>query len=436
MATQTDIPPDLTVDEKALLFQFLDAELNSGILYALLYGIYTGILAVALWNIFINKCWPIRRAVVIVIILLHALITISLAASWSWTHFAFIENGQNFWTVSLILIKVTQASYWEIGITASISTILADLYMLTVVSILDLVLLDGLGAALACCSASNIVPRFRDRIKNCVGIVKGIAPTLLVGRAAAGHTRPRDDSDESTVSSLHFQTPSELGTTSSQLEESSVQSSVLGMDIEAQPERQVVSVEQDTVVSTTSTGYSGLPKRLDLLEGKVKDVQFLQVDVSDKIAVDAAFSEPWPNNDKSPISIFNTAANIRFYERHASLIPLSAKVNVQGPENIIDACRKVGACVLVHTSSGSVSVHSSCFLLWPWQDEPKHFVQGVNDDDGLIPKVHKDFFSNYGYTKRQAEVVVRGANDADGLRTGYLRPGNMRVFTMVPNGFR
>ncbi|PBK70880.1 hypothetical protein ARMSODRAFT_1017656 [Armillaria solidipes] len=60
MAAQTDIPSDLTDDDKALLFQFLDTWLNSGILYALLYGIYTGILAVTLWNIFINKCWTIR----------------------------------------------------------------------------------------------------------------------------------------------------------------------------------------------------------------------------------------------------------------------------------------------------------------------------------------------------------------------------------------
>ncbi|KAG7446876.1 NAD(P)-binding protein [Guyanagaster necrorhizus] len=166
------------------------------------------------------------------------------------------------------------------------------------------------------------------------------------------------------------------------------------------------------------------PKRLDLLEGKAKDVNFIQVDISDKVAVDAAFSKPWPDDDKSPISVFNTAANIRFYERHASLIPLSAKVNVQGPENIIDACRKVGVSILVHTSSGSVAVHSSRFLLWPWQEEPRQFVQVINDDDELIPKAHQDFFSNYGYTKRQAEVLVRGANDADGLRTGCLRPGN------------
>ncbi len=38
MATRADIPLDLTDDFKALLFQHLDAQLNSGILYALLYG--------------------------------------------------------------------------------------------------------------------------------------------------------------------------------------------------------------------------------------------------------------------------------------------------------------------------------------------------------------------------------------------------------------
>ncbi|PBK67750.1 hypothetical protein ARMSODRAFT_1085803 [Armillaria solidipes] len=121
------------------------------------------------------------------------------------------------------------------------------------------------------------------------------------------------------------------------------------------------------------------PKHLDLLEGKAKVVQFLQVHISDEIAVGA------------------------FYERHPSLIPLSAKVNIQGPENIINVCREVGMSVL---------------------DDPRHFVQVINNDDELIPKAHKDFFLNYGYTKREAEILVRGANDADGLRTGCLRPGN------------
>ncbi len=79
-------------------------------------------------GIVINKCWPIRRAVVVVIILLHALITIEIAANWSYIHFAFIENGQNYWTVYLIF-QSTNAATWVLNIAGSISTILADLYM-------------------------------------------------------------------------------------------------------------------------------------------------------------------------------------------------------------------------------------------------------------------------------------------------------------------
>ncbi len=69
------------------------------------------------------------------------------------------------------------------------------------------------------------------------------APTLLVGRAVAGHTCPKDDCDESAVSTLRFQTPSELCMMSFQ--ETTMQSAVLKMDIEAQPlEGLVVFVEK------------------------------------------------------------------------------------------------------------------------------------------------------------------------------------------------
>ncbi|KAK0219979.1 hypothetical protein IW262DRAFT_992948 [Armillaria fumosa] len=130
MATQTDIPPDLTNDYKVFIFQYLDAELNSGILYALLFGIYTGILAVTLWNMFINKCWPIRRAMIVVIIFLHALITINFAANCSYLHSAFIESGSSFWNIYMKLTTTAQANYLETGIAASMSTIVADLYMI------------------------------------------------------------------------------------------------------------------------------------------------------------------------------------------------------------------------------------------------------------------------------------------------------------------
>ncbi len=80
----------------------------------------------------INKCWPIRWAMVIVIILLHALITINFAAEWSFVHSAFIENGKSFQTVSLKLQHVAQAAFLAQGIAASMSTIITDLYMVRV----------------------------------------------------------------------------------------------------------------------------------------------------------------------------------------------------------------------------------------------------------------------------------------------------------------
>ncbi|KAK0472719.1 hypothetical protein IW261DRAFT_1611415 [Armillaria novae-zelandiae] len=288
MATQTDIPSDLTDSDKAQMFQFLDIQLNSTILYTLLHGVYTGILAVTLWNIFINKCWPIQRATVFsVMIILYALITISFAANWSSIYSAFIENGTSFWTVTSKLTSVGQAAALEAGITASISTVLTDLYMIwccwtvwgqrwfvvifpilslisaTVSKIIDVyheyfnapagvfptLYISFVLATTLFCTLLIIIRILTKYWWNssalysislilylaftiCVNwggayfdaiaaIAKGIAPTLIVGRVAAGHTRPKDDCDEITVSTLRFQ-------------EATMQSAVFEADIEAQ----------------------------------------------------------------------------------------------------------------------------------------------------------------------------------------------------------
>ncbi|PBK59773.1 hypothetical protein ARMSODRAFT_1090596 [Armillaria solidipes] len=347
MATQADIPSDLPDDIITAIFQNLDAQLNPMIIFAQLHGMYTGILAVTLWNIcepgvsslqhqsqtemaVINKCCRIRRALVVVIILLHALITISFAAEWSYVHSAFVENGKSFWTVYLKLTSPAQAVSLEAGIAASMSTILADLYIIwccwmvwgqrwvvvllpilslisaTVLKILEVYyqyvnthtevfptlytsfvlattlwctlliiyriltvagVKHGAGGQLgvyqrfievlvessALCSISLIVflalashgdfgLYYLDTIAS---IAKGVAPTLLIGRAAAGHTRPNDEGNGSIVSSLHFQAPSEVGTTSTQ--ESTTESAVLETDIEAQQQQSdelVVIVER------------------------------------------------------------------------------------------------------------------------------------------------------------------------------------------------
>ncbi|PBK94921.1 hypothetical protein ARMGADRAFT_1029264 [Armillaria gallica] len=73
-------------------------------------------------------------------------------------------------------------------------------------------------------------------------IARGVAPTLLIGWAAAGHTRLNDDNSENTMSSLHFQTAgSEFGSTSFQ--ESTIESAVSEIDIEAQQEQSDELVE-------------------------------------------------------------------------------------------------------------------------------------------------------------------------------------------------
>ena len=168
-----------------------------------------------------------------------------------------------------------------------------------------------------------------------------------------------------------------------------------------------------------------------------KGTQFLKVDITDPVALQAAFNAPWPDvpssspSGKEPeITVFHTAASIRFHERHISFLGRSSKVNVQGTKNVVNAAQSVGATVLVYTSSASVGIRSTRFLLWPWEKEPARFVQVVDDDDAKAPRNHEDFCSNYTVSKKEAETFVRASDKkATGngtkalLRTGCLRPG-------------
>ncbi|KAK0219910.1 hypothetical protein IW262DRAFT_1461021 [Armillaria fumosa] len=294
MSTQADIPSDLSDDGKAIVFQILDAWLNSMILYALLHGMYTGILAVTLWDIFINKF----------IILLHGLTTINFAANWSYVHSTFIENGKNFWTAYFAFAYGGQAMAVVQSIAFSMSTIITDLYIIwccwmvwgqcwitvllpilfliaaivlkiiityytyrniskvtlislyialvlattlwcTILIIFHILTVTGVkhNAALYSISLTIylILTIYSDfglyYLEFIATIARGVAPTLLIGRAAAGHTQPNDDDDSgTTVSSLHFQTASsEAGMTS--YEESTIESAVHEIDIEAQQEQ-------------------------------------------------------------------------------------------------------------------------------------------------------------------------------------------------------
>ncbi|KAK0453998.1 uncharacterized protein EV420DRAFT_1645219 [Desarmillaria tabescens] len=130
MTYQLDIPPDLTGPDITFIYQNLDAQLNTGILYALLHGIYTGIVAVSLWNIFTCESRPIGRQIMVVaIILLFVVTTITVGFNWSYINSAFIDNGQSFWSRYSVLL-FSPNIFLGMGITGAISSMLADFAMI------------------------------------------------------------------------------------------------------------------------------------------------------------------------------------------------------------------------------------------------------------------------------------------------------------------
>jgi len=174
------------------------------------------------------------------------------------------------------------------------------------------------------------------------------------------------------------------------------------------------------------------PEREDMQKNKVGEVDFIQVNIADRRKVEEAFCKPWPDADtESPepeLTVFHTAATIRFFERHPKLLYLSEDVNVHGTQNILDAARLVGARTLVYTSSGSVGVRRTRLWLFPWEKEPEFFTQVITDDAAVLPKQHDHFFSNYAVSKLAAERRIRAADQSRSgngtVRTGCIRPGN------------
>ncbi|KAK0467756.1 uncharacterized protein EV420DRAFT_1684260 [Desarmillaria tabescens] len=235
----------------------------------------------------INKCWRIQQVLVIVIILLYALTTINVAATLSFLCSGFIENGQSFWTIYSKFIGVNQATYLEtvskvidvhheyfsgsnsvVFMTLYMSFILATTLWCTLVIIFHVLTVAGVrcgaggrlrvyhhfievlvesSALYSIALLLDLAFFIHDDLKtyyfNVIAVIaRGVAPTLLVGRVAAGHTHPTEEHDKSvTVSTLRFQMASQLSQPSqpstSSFQESTMQSAVLEADIEAQTER-------------------------------------------------------------------------------------------------------------------------------------------------------------------------------------------------------
>ncbi|KAK0474848.1 hypothetical protein IW261DRAFT_1497364 [Armillaria novae-zelandiae] len=130
MAAPTNIPPDLSDADRTSIFQNLDTNLNSRILYSLLTGFYTGVIAVTLWNIFTNKSRPIARAMVVVITLLYIVTIIDFALVWSNIPSIFVNHGQNFWTEIMFSNSPGVKTIISAGTVSAVGTVLADSTMI------------------------------------------------------------------------------------------------------------------------------------------------------------------------------------------------------------------------------------------------------------------------------------------------------------------
>ncbi|ROW18275.1 hypothetical protein VPNG_00383 [Cytospora leucostoma] len=150
------------------------------------------------------------------------------------------------------------------------------------------------------------------------------------------------------------------------------------------------------------------PSRSDLLEGAAAKTDHVKTDIAEPSSVEAAFTKPWPSDVAGlPLTVFHTAATIRPGERSMLFWDRTARVNVDGTENVLAAAKDAGADVFVATSSSSVALRPVC--------DERDF------DRPLRP--HGEYFANYAYSKAIAERKVCTAN-SPGFRTGVIRPGN------------
>jgi nucleoside-diphosphate-sugar epimerase len=154
-------------------------------------------------------------------------------------------------------------------------------------------------------------------------------------------------------------------------------------------------------------------------------IGYTKVNITDELAVETAFEEPWPATAANlPLTVYHTAAVIRPSDRLQSMLSLCSKVNIDGTRNVLSVAKKAGASCFIWTSSGSIGIHRPKFWIMPWATEPKRVVQVLNDE-AKLPEKHEEFFGNYAVSKAEAERIVRTADDPENnFRTGCIRPVN------------
>ncbi|PBK62551.1 hypothetical protein ARMSODRAFT_1061270 [Armillaria solidipes] len=125
-----EVPPSvLPQDDRRVFFNILALNMDCLILESLLHGLYTGIVVVTLWTIFSSPKRSQGTFLRTITITLYVLSTITFVKDWVFEYRAFIEYGDNYYSVYTALVGISP--WWRANdlinsITGGISTLLVD----------------------------------------------------------------------------------------------------------------------------------------------------------------------------------------------------------------------------------------------------------------------------------------------------------------------
>ncbi|KAK0244806.1 hypothetical protein EDD85DRAFT_946103 [Armillaria nabsnona] len=118
--------PDLSPEDRSVIFHNLDLNLNRLIVEAFLHGLYSGIITVALWVICSSPKRLRSTFLCTIIITLYVLSTITFGINWSSERRGFIDHGDNYYS---ILTTLVDAGTYDLisSVASGISTFLVDI---------------------------------------------------------------------------------------------------------------------------------------------------------------------------------------------------------------------------------------------------------------------------------------------------------------------
>ncbi|KAK0460262.1 uncharacterized protein EV420DRAFT_1673457 [Desarmillaria tabescens] len=102
-------PANLSQHDRNVIFDNLDLNFNRTLLESLLQGLYTFIVAVTLWTTLSSPKKSGNAFLLTVVVILYLLTTIAFGVDWTYQRRAFIQNGDNFFSVFVAL-----QSYWAV----------------------------------------------------------------------------------------------------------------------------------------------------------------------------------------------------------------------------------------------------------------------------------------------------------------------------------